>query len=114
MGSEECSNRCTSTSRKHTAQQLAKKLIDMAEGVGLTPHSGLVTAVTIDTTATNSTMLAAGRLLPFEYMGCFDLTLNLGAAVTRSRSRRDHTVTIATSTVLVVKLTSKAWYGMSI
>ena len=53
----------------HIAQQLAKKLIEMAEGVGLTPHSGLVTAVTIDTTAT---MLAAGRLLSFVYMGCVD------------------------------------------
>ena len=41
----------------HTAPQLAKKLIQMAEGVGLTPHRGLVTAVTIDTTAT---MLVAG------------------------------------------------------
>ena len=59
----------------HTAPQLAKKLIEMAEGVGLTPHSGLVTA---DTTAT---MLAAGRLLPFEYMGCFDHLIQLSAKI---------------------------------
>ena len=62
----------------HTTQQLAKKLIEMAEGVGLTPHSGLVTAVTIDTTAT---MLAAGRLLPFGYMGCFDHLIQLSAKI---------------------------------
>ena len=62
----------------HTASQLAKKLIEMAEGVGLTPHSGLVKAVTIDTTAT---MLAAGRLLPFEYMGCFDHLIQLSAKI---------------------------------
>lgn len=50
----------------------------MAEAVGLTPHSGLVTAVTIDTTAT---MLAAGRLLPFEYIGCFDHIIQLSAKI---------------------------------
>lgn len=50
----------------------------MAEGVGLTPHSDLVTVVTIDTTAT---MLAAGRLLPFEYIGCFDHIPQLTAKI---------------------------------
>ena len=44
----------------------------------MTPHSGLVTAVTIDTTATT---LVAGRLLPFEYIGCFDHILQLTAKI---------------------------------
>ena len=48
---------------------IGQEVIEMAESAGLTSHSGLVTVVTIDTTATT---VAAGRLLPFEYLGCLD------------------------------------------